>query len=80
MVNGIGGCWRKGGILWHRVLCARYGEDGGRLQLGGGGGSVWWQQLNKVVKGVGLVDGWWLVSNIVRVVDLPLFFFGRIHG
>jgi len=33
------------------VLYARYGEDGGRLQLGGGGGSIWWQQLNSIVEG-----------------------------
>jgi hypothetical protein len=41
---------------------------GGRLQLGGGGGSVWWQQLNAIVEGVGLLDGGWLHNNIVRVV------------
>ena len=39
------------GSLWHMVLYARYGEDGGRLQLGGGGGSIWWQQLNSIVEG-----------------------------
>jgi len=56
------------GSLWHRVLCARYGEDEGRLQLGGGGGSIWWQQLNSTKEGVGLLDGGWLDDNIVRVV------------
>ncbi|MCI57861.1 putative non-LTR retroelement reverse transcriptase, partial [Trifolium medium] len=41
-------CWRmltdKTG-LWYRVLRARYGEEAGRVSVGGGGqsGSSWWR-------------------------------------
>ena len=43
-------CWRMlvdiGG-LWSRVLVARYGEIGGRLDVGGwSGSSCWWEVGN----------------------------------
>jgi hypothetical protein len=41
-------CWRmlveKEG-LWYRVLKARYGEDGGRVQDGGRNASSWWRMM-----------------------------------
>jgi len=49
--------------FWYRVLCAMYGKEGGRLRFGGGGGSVWWQQLNKIIEGVGLLGGGWLMVS-----------------
>jgi len=38
------------------------------LWFGGRGRSIWWHQLKKVIKGVGMVDGSWLVNNVARVV------------
>lgn len=43
--------------LWYRVLCDKYGEEGGRLGVRGGGGSVWWHTVNNIREGVGLVNG-----------------------
>lgn len=51
-------CWRmlvdRGG-LWYRVLAARYGELGGRLEVGGRSVSCWWQEVCRMVVVVGLV-------------------------
>jgi len=42
-------CWRmlvdRGG-LWYRVLVARYGELGGRLEVGGQSVSCWWREVS----------------------------------
>ena len=42
-------CWRlltdKGG-LWYRVLVARYGEEAGRLEVGGQSVSIWWRVMD----------------------------------
>jgi len=51
-------CWRllvdKGGLL-SMVLVARYGEEAGRLAVGGRSGSLW-REAAKICDGVG-VDG-----------------------
>jgi hypothetical protein len=50
--------------FWYQVLCAMYGEEGDKLSLGGEGGSIWWQPLNKIIEGVGMLNEGWLVNNI----------------
>jgi len=64
-------CWRmltdkKG--LWYRVLKARYGEVGGRLQEGGRNTSSWWRMLARVREGVGEGVGRWFDDNTRRVI------------
>lgn len=46
--------------LWYRVLCARYGEEVGRLSLGVGRGYVLWQTVNNI-RG-GWIGRWRLVA------------------
>jgi len=58
------------GSLWYRVLCARYGEEGGQLcSLGGEEGLVWWRSILSVREGVGQVDSGWLLDNITGQVE-----------
>ena len=45
------------GIIWYRVLVARYGEVAGRLEVGGRSGSTWWRELAKIREGVEGVNG-----------------------
>jgi hypothetical protein len=54
--------------LWHRVPCARYGQEGERLCVDRDGGSVWWQTMKNIREGVGQVDVVWLRDNISRKV------------
>jgi len=54
--------------LWYRVLKARYGEVGGKIQGGGREVSGWWRMMCKVREGVGLGVGNWFNDNIRRVV------------
>ena len=48
--------WRmlvdRGGF-WYRVLVARYGEEAGRLEVGGRSGSYWWREVARIKDGVG---------------------------
>ncbi|PNX63874.1 hypothetical protein L195_g061838, partial [Trifolium pratense] len=37
--------------LWFRVLVARYGIEGGRLQVGGRRGSSWWKEIASIRDG-----------------------------
>ncbi|MCI34428.1 alpha-1 6-xylosyltransferase, partial [Trifolium medium] len=37
--------------LWFRVLTARYGVEGGRLQDGGRRGSSWWREITRIREG-----------------------------
>ncbi|XP_024640546.1 uncharacterized protein [Medicago truncatula] len=64
-------CWRllidKEG-LWYRVLKARYGKVGGRIQEGGREASGWWSMLCKVRDGVGSGVGNWFDVNVRREV------------
>jgi hypothetical protein len=54
--------------MWYKVLCARYGDEGGRLCFGGRVGLVWWENLKKICLGTGLLNEGWLVDNINREV------------
>jgi hypothetical protein len=53
-------CWRMSDdtcSLWYRVLCARYGQEEGRLCVERGDGSMWWHTMRNIREGVGHVDG-----------------------
>ena len=43
--------------LWYRVLKARYGEEGGRIQEAGRRSSGWWRMMCNIREGVGLGVG-----------------------
>jgi hypothetical protein len=58
-------CDKEG--LWYRVLKARCGEVGGRIQEGCRNVSGWWQMCN-VREGVGLGVGNWFDDNTRLVV------------
>jgi hypothetical protein len=53
-------CWRllvdRGG-MWYRVLAARYGEEAGRLTVGGRSSSVWWREVSRIHDDVSAVGG-----------------------
>ena len=60
-------CWRQVTNregLWFRLLAARYGLEGGRLQPGGREGSVWWREMVKIRDGFGSALGNWYVDNV----------------
>jgi len=42
--------------MWFKVLRVRYGEEDGRSCFGGEGGSTWWQNLNHIISGQGMLD------------------------
>lgn len=50
--------------FWYKVLCLRYVKEGGRLCFKVRGGSKWWQNLNKIRTGVGMLDEGYLLYNI----------------
>ena len=54
--------------LWYEVLIVRYDEAGGRICMNGGLGSVWWRNIKRIRKGVGVGVGRGLIDNIRRVV------------
>ena len=64
-------CWRmlldRGG-LWYRVLVARYGEEAGRLVVGGRSASSWWREIVKIRDGVGEIDGGWFAERVSKVL------------
>jgi hypothetical protein len=64
-------CWRllvdRGG-LWYRVLVARYGEEAGRLAVGGRSVSTWWRELAKIRDGVGSEGGSWFADRVASKV------------
>jgi len=45
--------------LWYHVLVARYGEVGGRLEVGGQSGSSWWRKVGMIRDGDGDTGGGW---------------------
>ncbi|GAU25950.1 hypothetical protein TSUD_16880 [Trifolium subterraneum] len=61
-------CLEEQDNLWSRVLRAKYGQEGGKVRFREGVGSSWWQALNSVRMGAGLVDTRWLLDNIRRKV------------
>jgi hypothetical protein len=43
--------------MWYRVLAARYGEEVGRLTVGGRSSSVWWREVSRIHDDVSAVGG-----------------------
>jgi hypothetical protein len=67
--------------LWYRVLKARYGESGERLQEGGRTDSYWWRKLCRVREGVGEGVGRLFVENTRRfLVMVEILCSGTIRG
>ncbi|GAU35008.1 hypothetical protein TSUD_103310 [Trifolium subterraneum] len=64
--------------LWFKVLVARYGFDGGRVQSGGRLASQWWRDLLFVKEGGGLGVGNWVDEMVVKAFgngESTLFWF-----
>jgi len=69
--------------FWYRVLVARYGEEAGRLEVGGNSGSFWWREIAKIRDGIGDTDGGWFaerVSKKVRDGTSTFFWYDRWIG
>ena len=47
---------------------ARYGEEMGRLEVGGRSVSSWWREVTKIRDGVGEDDGGWFAGRVSKVV------------
>ena len=64
-------CWRmlvdRGG-LWCRILVATYGEEDGRLEVGGQSVSIWWREIAKIRDDIGVDGGGWFADRVVRRV------------
>jgi len=64
-------CWRmlvdREG-LWYNVLVARYGELGGRLEVGGRNASSWWREIGRIRDGDGDIGGGWFGDSAIRRV------------
>ena len=64
-------CWRmlvdREG-LWYHVLVARYGEVGGRLEVGYQSVSSWWRDLGRIRDGDGESGGGWFGHSVMRRV------------
>jgi len=62
-------CWRllvdRGG-LWYRVLAARYGEEAGRLAVGGRSVSCWWIEVSNIRDGICEVGEGWFAGMVSR--------------
>jgi hypothetical protein len=56
------------GGLWFRVLVARYGEEVGRLEVGGRSVSTWWREIAKIRDGVETDVGGWFADSVYRKV------------
>jgi len=52
------------GELWYRVLVARYGEEAGRLEVGGRSVSSWWREIAKIRDEVCNVEGGWFAERV----------------
>ena len=63
-------CWRlleERGCFWYRVLVARYGEEAGRLEVGGRSCSSWWREIARIRDGDVGEDGGGLVRGCRRL-------------
>ena len=56
------------GVRQYMVLAARYGEEAGRLEVGGRSVSSWWREIAKIRDGVGEADGGWFTDRVSRGV------------
>ena len=73
--------WRvlvdRGGLSY-RVLVARYGEVGGRLEVGSQSCSTWWREVGRLRDGVSKVGGEWVDECVSRKVsdgvDTPFWY------
>jgi len=64
-------CWRMlvdRGDLWYRVLAARYGEEAGRLAVGGRSVSCWWREVLKIRDGIGEEGEGWFAGMVSQKV------------
>jgi hypothetical protein len=64
-------CWRllvDKGSMWYRVLIVRYGEEDGRLAVGGRSVSSWWKEVASIRDGLGEVGEGWFRDNVERKV------------
>jgi len=52
--------------LWYHVLVARYGEVGGRLEVGGQSGSSWWREVGMIHDEDGDSGGGWFGNSVRR--------------
>jgi len=67
--------------LWYHVSVARYGELGGRLEVGSQSCSSWWREVGRICEGVGDVGGDWFGGGVLRKVeDEVIHCFDRIGG
>jgi len=64
-------CWRllvdRGGF-WYKVLASRYGEEAGRLEVGGRSGSFWWREVARIKDDVGGEGEGWFAERVSRKV------------
>jgi len=71
------------GGFWYRVLAARYGEEAGKLEVGGRSGSFWWREVAKIRDGVGDEGDGWVSEMVSRKVGDgadTFFWFNRWLG
>jgi len=54
--------------LWYHVLVARYGEVGGRLEVGGRSVSSWWREVGRIRDGDSDIGGGWFGDSVRRRV------------
>ena len=47
---------------------ASYGEEDGRLEVGGRSGSSWWREIAKIRDGLGGVGGGWFQEGVSQLV------------
>jgi hypothetical protein len=47
---------------------ARYGEEDGRLEVGGRSVSSWWREIAKIRDDVGVEEGGWFTERVSRSV------------
>jgi hypothetical protein len=52
--------------FWYRVLVARYGEVGGRLEVGGRSCSSWWREVGRIRDGGGDIGGGWFAECVSK--------------
>ena len=56
------------GGMWYRVLVARYGELGGRLEVGGRSVSCWWREVSRIRERDGDGSSSWFHTHVLRRV------------
>ena len=54
--------------FWYRVLVARYGEEAGRLEVGGRSVSCWWREVSRIRDRVGDGGSGWFDDQVLKRV------------